>query len=183
MVENLGSQTALCLIALGSNLGARGALLSKALVAIEGLGVVRAFSHVFETVPLGPSVAPFLNAALALETGLPPLALLQRLLAIETQNGRTRAVHWGARTLDLDLLLAGEQLIAGPGLVVPHPRLHERAFVLAPLMCIADAAIIPGLGFTVASAWRAISHAGVRLYEGSDVPAPRASKLATLQGS
>jgi 2-amino-4-hydroxy-6-hydroxymethyldihydropteridine diphosphokinase len=94
-----------------------------------------------------------------------------------------REERWGARTLDLDLLLAGDLLIADDVLTVPHPHLCERAFVLAPLVCIAAHTLIPGRGVTVASAWRAVEQGGVRLYARGDVPAPLASDLGALQGS
>lgn len=164
-------------------MGDRGALLSRAFGALEALGSVRAFSHVFETDPLGPSTLPYLNAALALRTDLAPHELLQRLLAIETANGRVRTQRWGARTLDLDLLLAGDNLIEEAALTVPHPRLCERAFVLAPLVCIAAETTIPGRNVTVRSAWNAIPHVGIGLYAGHDVPEPHASDLSALQGS
>ena len=85
------------------------------------------------------------------ETALSPRALLDALLAIERAAGRARSCANAARTLDLDLLLYGERLIEEPGLVVPHPRLAERAFVLEPLAALAPALVHPGLGISIAS--------------------------------
>jgi len=94
-------------------------------------------SHFYKTAPVGPPQPDYLNACILIETTLPPRSLLHHLLAIENQFGRVRQVRWGARSLDLDLLLYGNQIVDTPGLTVPHPRLHERAFVLVPLMDIA----------------------------------------------
>ncbi len=97
---------------------------------------------------MGPQDQPaFINAAAALSTGLGPEALLQALLAIERAHGRLRdGTRWGPRSLDLDLLLYGERVQPGPGLVLPHPGLHERAFVLYPLADIAPQQPVPGHG-------------------------------------
>jgi 2-amino-4-hydroxy-6-hydroxymethyldihydropteridine diphosphokinase len=88
---------------------------------------------------------PYLNAAALLETALGARALLDALLAIERARGRDRAgaARWGPRTLDLDLLLYGDRIIDEPGLTVPHPRMHERLFVLRPLALIAPEMIVP----------------------------------------
>jgi 2-amino-4-hydroxy-6-hydroxymethyldihydropteridine diphosphokinase len=125
-------------IGLGSNLGDRkGTLLAaiERLAATPGV-TVAAVSSFRETDPVGAIVDQprFLNGAVALETTLPARALLDVLLAIEAELGRTReGPAGGPRTLDLDLLLYGDEAIDEPGLQVPHPRLHERAFVLEPL--------------------------------------------------
>jgi 2-amino-4-hydroxy-6-hydroxymethyldihydropteridine diphosphokinase len=126
-------------VGLGSNLGEREATLWKALEglgATEGIEVV-AVSSFRETDPVGVVDQPrFVNGAAALETSLRPRELLERLLDVERSLGRDRAVEerWGPRTLDLDLLLYGDETIDEPGLEVPHPRLAERAFVLEPLL-------------------------------------------------
>ena len=101
-----------------------------------------------ETDPVGITDQPrFLNAAASLETELPPCELLARLLAIENRLGRTReGPRFGPRTIDLDLLLYGDETIDEPGLTVPHPRLHERLFALEPLMELDPALVVPGLG-------------------------------------
>jgi len=141
-------------VALGSNLGDRRALLDLALAqlrASEGIAV-EAVSPVYETEPVGgPPQGAYLNAAVALRTTLAPRVLLARLLAIEALAGRERSGARDApRRLDLDLLLYGELAIAEPGLVVPHPRLHERAFVLEPLADLAPGLVHPVLRESVA---------------------------------
>lgn len=97
---------------------------------------------------MGPQGQPdFINAVAALATRLPPQDLLQALLAIEVRHGRRRdGAHWGPRTLDMDLLLYGDTVLDAPGLVLPHPGLHQRAFVLYPLADIAPELSVPGLG-------------------------------------
>ena len=126
-------------IGLGSNLGDREATLREALQRLGGLdGIdVAAVSSFRETDPVGRLDQPrFLNAAAALETKLSPRELLGCLLEVERALGRdrTKEERWGPRTIDLDLLLYGDETIAEPGLEVPHPRLAERAFVLEPLL-------------------------------------------------
>lgn len=134
-------------VGLGSNLGDRLGHLRAAVSALGELGIVSARSSVWETAPVDspPGAGDFLNAVVALETPLTPAALLEALLAIETRAGRTREGGRNApRTLDLDLLLCGDLVLPGPGgPLVPHPRLAERAFVLAPLCEIAPAARHP----------------------------------------
>lgn len=140
-------------IALGSNLGDRAAHLNGALEAIASLPEMRvlAVSGFIETEPLprpdgGDAGGPYLNAAATLRTRLPARQLLDSLLAIERRSGRIRGEagdagaaggKWAPRTLDLDLLTYGDDAIQEEGLTVPHPRLHERAFVLVPLAEIA----------------------------------------------
>ncbi|HET6657088.1 MAG TPA: 2-amino-4-hydroxy-6-hydroxymethyldihydropteridine diphosphokinase [Gaiellaceae bacterium] len=126
-------------IGLGSNLGDREATLREALQRLGGLdGIdVAAVSSFRETDPVGRLDQPrFLNAAAALETKLSPRELLGCLLEVERALGRdrTKEERWGPRTIDLDLLLYGDEAIAEPGLEVPHPRMAERAFVLEPLL-------------------------------------------------
>src|SRR5262245_20874548 len=124
-------------IALGSNLGDRYANLSAAvrrLRAEPGLRVIDR-SAVYETAPVNcpPGSGAFLNAVVAIETDRSPESLLELLRRIEREGGRVRTELNAPRTLDLDLLLYGDQVINTPDLVVPHPRMHERAFVLVPL--------------------------------------------------
>ena len=136
-------------VGIGSNLGDRETNLRRAieiLSAEDGIEVV-AVSALRETDPIGPvEQGPFLNGAVELETSLPPAALLERLLATENALGRVRVERWGPRTIDLDLLLYGDQTIDEPGLTVPHPRLHERRFALEPLVDLDPALEIPRLG-------------------------------------
>jgi 2-amino-4-hydroxy-6-hydroxymethyldihydropteridine diphosphokinase len=108
-----------------------------ALAALPDTRLVRASSF-YRTAPVGYAGQPdFVNAVVAIDTGLAPRALLDALLAIERQHGRVRTVPNGPRTLDLDLLVYGEVRLNEPGLTVPHPRMHERAFVMVPLAEIA----------------------------------------------
>jgi 2-amino-4-hydroxy-6-hydroxymethyldihydropteridine diphosphokinase len=127
-------------IALGSNLGDREEALSSGVCHLRRLGRVLALSSLYETEPVGYHDQPaFLNAVLALETQLEPLALLRGLLAIERELGRDRGRGplKGPRTLDLDLLLLGDCVVATEELSLPHPELAQRRFVLAPLVEIA----------------------------------------------
>jgi 2-amino-4-hydroxy-6-hydroxymethyldihydropteridine diphosphokinase len=138
-------------VGLGSNLGDREATIRAALAeldAAEGVEVV-AVSRLVDTTPVGYTDQPrFLNGAAALESRLQPRELLDLLLAVEARFGRDRALvpAQGPRTLDLDLLLYGEAQIHEPGLEIPHPRLHERAFVLGPLAELDPALEVPGKG-------------------------------------
>lgn len=138
-------------VAIGSNLGDRGATIAAALRELDAAdGVeVTAVSSLRETDPVGYLDQPrFLNGAAELRTGLPARALLDVLLAIEARFGRDRsaAPARGPRTLDLDLVLYGSERIDEPGLTVPHPRLAERAFVLEPLAELDQALEVPGKG-------------------------------------
>ncbi|HEX6489840.1 MAG TPA: 2-amino-4-hydroxy-6-hydroxymethyldihydropteridine diphosphokinase [Gaiellaceae bacterium] len=139
-------------IGLGSNLGRREETIARALELLEGDSSatrVVAVSSLRETDPLGYESQPrFLNGAAMLETSAPARELLQHLLELERQLGRDRerTPRFGPRTIDLDLLLYGEETIAEPGLVVPHPRLHERAFVLEPLAELNPRLLVPGRG-------------------------------------
>ena len=105
-------------------------------------------SRVYQTPPVGPpGQGLYLNAVIRVRTGLAERALLERMFAIERERGRVRrgSRRWAARTLDLDLLLYGDRRISEPDLIVPHPRLHERAFVLVPLCDLAAAELHPTL--------------------------------------
>jgi 2-amino-4-hydroxy-6-hydroxymethyldihydropteridine diphosphokinase len=137
-------------VGLGANLGEREATLRAAVDALgaeERIEVV-ALSTLRETEPVGVSEQPlYLNGAVALETTLSARELLGRLQALEQRFGRVRvAGEHGPRTLDLDLLLYGDAEIDEPGLAVPHPRLHERRFVLEPLAELAPGLVVPGRG-------------------------------------
>lgn len=123
-------------IALGSNLGDRESYLRGAVAALGG---VVAESQVYETDPIGgpDGQGAYLNMVVEIETSLDPFALLRRCQRIESEAMRQRVVHWGPRTLDVDIVLYGDVRIDGPDLTVPHPRFHERRFVLTPLAEIA----------------------------------------------
>jgi 2-amino-4-hydroxy-6-hydroxymethyldihydropteridine diphosphokinase len=137
-------------IGLGSNLGDRESTIRQALELLEAGGGLRvtAVSTLRETDPVGYEDQPrFLNGAAALQTELSPQELLERMLAVERELGRDRTgPRFGPRTIDLDLLLYGQETVKQPGLEIPHPRLHERAFVLEPLLELDDAVEVPGRG-------------------------------------
>ena len=141
-------------LGIGSNLGDRARHVQQALEQLERLDQTRlvAASAVIETAPVGPiEQGAYLNAAAAIETGLSPRDLLRALHAIERAHGRdrTQEARWGPRTLDLDILVYADLMMTEPGLTIPHPRLHERVFVLEPLAEIAAERLVPGLHQTV----------------------------------
>ena len=145
-------------IGLGSNLPSAAGdpkhTLMAAILRLGSLGKVTAHSSFYETEPVGYAHQPhFVNAAVALETELPPLALLDHLLAIEREFGRDRALTpvKGPRILDLDLLLMDDITVKHEWLTLPHPEMARRRFVLAPLAEIAPSAVHPSLGKTVAT--------------------------------
>lgn len=154
-------------IALGSNLGDRLNHLRAAARALARHPAISRLvcSRIYETAPVGgpPGQGAFLNAALQLDTTLSARALLELLLTLERSRGRERLERWGPRTLDLDLLLYGSEIICEPGLTVPHPRLHERNFVLAPLCDLAPDLIIPGHAQTVRELFASAGSAGLQL--------------------
>jgi 2-amino-4-hydroxy-6-hydroxymethyldihydropteridine diphosphokinase len=140
-------------VGVGSNLGDRWVHLAQAargLRAAAGVAVLRG-SSVWETAPLGPPQPAYLNAVLELETRLPAEKLHGLLHLVEDGAGRQRKERWGARTLDLDLLLFGEERIEAPDLQVPHPGLSSRRFVLEPLAELCPDRLVPGAGVTVAA--------------------------------
>ncbi|SBV35908.1 2-amino-4-hydroxy-6-hydroxymethyldihyropteridine pyrophosphokinase [uncultured Stenotrophomonas sp.] len=152
-------------IGLGANLGDAPATVRAAMQALARLPDCRllAGSRLYRTPAWGKEDQPdFINAAVALETGLPAPTLLEYLLQTEQDFGRVRLPdeRWGPRMLDLDLLLYGEQVIDLPQLKVPHPWLHERAFALLPLAEVAADALIPGHG-TVRGALAAMKTCGI----------------------
>jgi 2-amino-4-hydroxy-6-hydroxymethyldihydropteridine diphosphokinase len=134
------TRTARAYLGLGSNLGDR---LAHLQAAIDGLAAtpdvqVVAVSRVYETAPVGgPPQDDYLNAVVAVDTALDPHELLAVAQRLETGEQRVRAERWGPRTLDVDILLVDDEHLDEPDLVVPHPRMHERAFVLAPLADVA----------------------------------------------
>lgn len=135
-------------IGLGANLGDPRAAIDHALVALRGLPCTSfvAASPLYRTAPVDAVGPDFVNAVALLETTLPAAELLARLQAIEQELGRERPYRNAPRTLDLDLLLYGDVQIDTPQLVVPHPRLHERAFALVPLADVWPDAVVPGRG-------------------------------------
>lgn len=133
-------------IGLGSNLGDKSEALRKAVSMLGKAGRITAVSSFYSTEPIGyPDQEEFVNAVVELETELSPLALLAACHVIEDELGRRRIVHWGPRTIDLDILLYGDQKIDTGELTVPHPLMAERRFVLVPLCEIAPRAVHPVL--------------------------------------
>ena len=144
-------------VGLGANLGDAAASLRAAMEQLGRIPQTRrvASSRLYRSAAWGVTAQPdFVNAVVIIETALPARALLDELLAIERRFGRTRVdgERWGPRTLDLDLLLYGDEAIDLPGLRVPHPHLHERAFALQPLLEAWPEASIPGIGPAAACA-------------------------------
>jgi 2-amino-4-hydroxy-6-hydroxymethyldihydropteridine diphosphokinase len=136
-------------IGIGSNVGEPQAQVARALRELEGLPDTRLirYSSLYETEPVGLRDQPgFINAVALVDTALSARALLDGLLDIEQRHGRVRAVKNGPRTLDLDILLYGDARIHEDGLTIPHPRMHERGFVLEPLLEVDADCEIPGLG-------------------------------------
>ncbi len=145
--------TAQCVIAVGSNLGDRLANVRSAvsgLVDTDGVEVLAA-SSLYETAPVGGpgGQGAFYNAALLARTTLEPPLLLAVLHRLEASRDRERVVHWGPRTLDLDLLVHGDEICDDPALVLPHPRMHLRRFVMVPVCDVAPDLVHPRLGVTM----------------------------------
>jgi 2-amino-4-hydroxy-6-hydroxymethyldihydropteridine diphosphokinase len=139
-------------VALGGNLGDRLATIESAIRAVAENGDVTAISSIYETDPVGFEDQPaFLNAVIELETQRTPEELLDALQSIEQQHGRQRTFPNAPRTLDLDLLLYGNEQRSSSQLTLPHPRLHERAFVLVPLAEIAPDMLVTGHAASVAA--------------------------------
>ncbi len=150
-------------LSLGSNLGDRLGHLQLGLSVLCGAGLsCQAVSSVFETDPVGgPEQDNYLNAVLLGRSALPARDILARCQAAEVSAGRVRAERWGPRTLDVDVIACGEEVSADPELTLPHPRAHERAFVLVPWLEVAPDATLPGYG-QVARLPAVARQAGVR---------------------
>ncbi|GLX00665.1 2-amino-4-hydroxy-6-hydroxymethyldihydropteridine diphosphokinase [Microtetraspora sp. NBRC 16547] len=161
-------------LALGSNLGRRMDYLQGALDTLfdaPGLTFV-AVSPVYETDPVGgPEQGPYLNAVVVAESMLDARALLERAQGVENAFGRTRAERWGARTLDVDLIMVDDVVSADPELTLPHPRAHERAFVLVPWSRADPDATLTGHG-SVADLLAGLDQAGVRLRDDLSLEPP-----------
>ena len=134
-------------IALGSNLGNRELNIDSAIAELAKIVEITHLSTNHETDPVGgPEQPKYLNAILIAEAQLDPHELLISMLEIENKLGRKREIHWGPRTIDLDLIVVGDEVVVSDVLVLPHPRAHERKFVLEPWLEIDPTAQIPGLG-------------------------------------
>lgn len=139
----------LAYIGLGSNLENPLQQIKTAINDLQSLAdiTIVSVSSLYQSPPMGPADQPdYINAVLSLETTLPPHQLLDALQSVEQLHGRVRKRHWGERTLDLDILLYGDQILDDERLKIPHPGLPERAFVLYPLAEIAPEVEIPGIG-------------------------------------
>ncbi|MGR9014288.1 MAG: 2-amino-4-hydroxy-6-hydroxymethyldihydropteridine diphosphokinase [Gammaproteobacteria bacterium] len=149
-MNNSAAERVVAYIGLGSNLANPVEQIQAARTAISQIAGVYelAFSSLYHSSPMGPQDQPdYVNAVISIETDLSPIDLLRCLQRIENAQGRVRkAERWGARTLDLDMLIYGDQLIKLPDLIVPHAGLTERAFVLYPLYEIAPQLTVPGKG-------------------------------------
>lgn len=151
-------------LGLGSNLGNREANLRAVLRGLWRMGRVEAVSSLYETEPAGgPAQPPFCNAACRWQTGLEPTPLLRFLQGLEREIGRRGGgERWGPRPIDMDVLLYGDRVVDEEGLVIPHPRMAERAFVLVPLVEIAAEVRHPIEGKSVAEMLAAVGTEGVR---------------------
>ena len=133
-------------LGLGSNLGDRLVNLRRAVDLLQRVPEIRVVrsSRVYETKPIGPAQPDFLNAVVQVETTLAPRALLDACRTVEDGMGRERAERWGPRVIDVDVLTYGREVVDEPGLVIPHPRMHERAFVMVPLFELDADPALPG---------------------------------------
>ncbi len=149
-MKNSAAERVIAYLGLGSNLANPALQITSARIAIAAIAGVEelAFSSLYRSLPMGPQDQPdYVNAVMCIATSLPPMDFLHRLQQIENDQGRVRKTErWGARTLDLDVLVYGEQMIELPNLIVPHVGIRDRAFVLHPLYEIAPELLIPGKG-------------------------------------
>jgi 2-amino-4-hydroxy-6-hydroxymethyldihydropteridine diphosphokinase len=155
-----------CAIALGSNLGDSLAILNSAIDKIQTSPQIEliAVSSWYITTPIGPPQPDYINGCAIVWTSLTAKEFLNTLHAIEAQFGRIRAEVWGARTLDLDLLLYGDAIIDTPDLQVPHPRMTERGFVMVPLAEIAPDTIDPKSGESILALRNKLECSGIELF-------------------
>lgn len=153
-------------LALGTNLGDRLANLHAALAALPPSVIVRQFSPIYETPPWGFADQPvFLNTVLKADTPLTPQKLLKQLKHLETRLGHVPTVRWGPRQIDIDILFFDNLVLDSPELTLPHPHLHERAFVLVPLADLAPGMLHPVLRKTIRELLAVVDTTGVKRYE------------------
>jgi 2-amino-4-hydroxy-6-hydroxymethyldihydropteridine diphosphokinase len=153
-------------LALGTNLGNRTSNLRRALAAFPPVVTVLAESSVYETPPWGiTDQPPFLNMVIKGETRLAPMDLLQYLKQIESELGRVPSVRYGPRLIDLDILFYNSLILDTPELTIPHPRLHERAFVLVPLADLSPTLVHPVLGIPVSALLARVDTKGIVRHE------------------
>lgn len=170
-------------LSLGSNLGDRLANLQLGLAALCGGGLAcEAVSGVFQTTPVGgPAQDDYLNAVLLAASSLAAQDILARCQAAESTAGRVRTVRWGPRTLDVDIIACGTETSSDPDLMLPHPRAHERAFVLAPWLEVQPRAVLPGYG-PVAALLETVGTSGVQRLPDLRLTLPSRADLACLSG-
>jgi 2-amino-4-hydroxy-6-hydroxymethyldihydropteridine diphosphokinase len=176
MSGHLPGATRTVALALGSNLWSREEFLAQARKRLEArLGPLTGVSRIYETEPVGPpGQGRYLNQVVLLRSGAHPDALIETLLAIEVELGRTRRERWGPRTIDVDLLLCDGEVWETDSATVPHPGLPERAFVLAPLADLLPGWRHPRIGATVSDMLAACDATGVRCWNGTRATEPAA---------
>ncbi len=159
-------------LALGTNLGDRPGNLRAAIAALPPMVTVLQQSFIYETLPWGVTDQPnFLNMAIQGETLQKPQELLKNLKELETRLGRIPSIHYGPRKIDIDILFYDYLIFDSPELTLPHPRLHERAFVLIPLADLVPEQIHPLLGKTIRQLLAEVDKTGVKRYGKTDRPA------------
>ncbi len=163
-MHQLGIDPAIAAIGLGSNLGDSRKILAAALSSLNTTAGIQVLSRSnwYQTQPIGPPQPDYLNGCALLQVTHSPPELLNILLGVENKFGRVRTEHWGARSLDLDLLLYNDHILSTLGLELPHPRLRERAFVLVPLAEIAPDWIEPVTGLAIAALSRRVDWSGIQ---------------------
>jgi 2-amino-4-hydroxy-6-hydroxymethyldihydropteridine diphosphokinase len=162
-------------LALGANLGDRVEALQSAVDALAGAGRVLAVSGVYQTAPVGgPEQPDYFNAVVVLETPLSPQALLDLAHDVENAAGRVRLERWGPRTLDVDIIGYDDIVSSDPELTLPHPRAHERGFVLAPWVEVSPDATLPGHG-RIADLLDTVERSGVRRMDDVALAMPEVS--------
>jgi 2-amino-4-hydroxy-6-hydroxymethyldihydropteridine diphosphokinase len=162
-------------LALGANLGDRVEALQSAVDALAGAGRVLAVSGVYQTAPVGgPEQPDYFNAVVVLETPLSPQALLDLAHDVENAAGRVRLERWGPRTLDVDIIGYDDIVSSDPELTLPHPRAHERGFVLAPWVEVSPDATLPGHG-RIADLLDTVERSGVRRMDDVALALPEVS--------